>query len=346
MFFVCEKCGAGVPTSEQGYCCICGRVTMRAEAREKAPAPIPGATREGDAFTPAVSARQLQMMRHAVGAKFHRNHYVTTKGTEDDSLWSLLVLAGHAEQFDESVTSRTFHLKLAAVEVLKRSARQDVPRLFVAWCSDGCGKTFATHGDIPPEWQCECGGLIKEVAALETREDEPKQPATGFQRARLPGWTHDDEAPEVNQYLDWTMGAAINGDAATAAEETEAWLRGVDAALARLSSRNAALEQAAMGDTRRLLEEWQASAIEVIALKAELRENLDRARAIRTEEPGQTDAEIGAMVRAAYAAHNSQSGSLVELDRIESVVVSGVFGPGKLELTVRHSSRLKPGVPR
>jgi hypothetical protein len=62
--------------------------------------------------------------------------------------------------------------------------------------------------------------------------------------------------------------------------------------------------------------------------------------------PPQTDAEIGAMVRAAYAAHNSQPGSLVDLDRIESVVVSGVFGPGKLELTVRHSSKLKPGVER
>jgi hypothetical protein len=59
-----------------------------------------------------------------------------------------------------------------------------------------------------------------------------------------------------------------------------------------------------------------------------------------------TDAEIGAMVRAAYAAHNSQPSSLVDLDRIESVVVSGVFGPGKLELTVRHSSKLKPGVER
>jgi hypothetical protein len=70
-------------------------------------------------LVPAVTARQLEMMRHAMGQRFQRNHYVTAKGTEEDSLWSLLVLAGHAVLFVDNTTTRTFHLRPAVVAALK-----------------------------------------------------------------------------------------------------------------------------------------------------------------------------------------------------------------------------------
>lgn len=55
---------------------------------------------------------------------------------------------------------------------------------------------------------------------------------------------------------------------------------------------------------------------------------------------GQTDAEIGAMVRAAYQRHSD----FVDLDRIESVEVAGGCRRGSLLLSVTHRSRLKAGV--
>lgn len=58
----------------------------------------------------------------------------------------------------------------------------------------------------------------------------------------------------------------------------------------------------------------------------------------------QTDAEIGALVRAAYARHNA--GELVELEAIETVDVDGVIGPGELLIRVKHQSRLKAGAKR
>ena len=58
----------------------------------------------------------------------------------------------------------------------------------------------------------------------------------------------------------------------------------------------------------------------------------------------QSDAEIGALVRAAYARH--EANALVELESIESaevVEVAGVCGPGQVLLRVRHRSALKGG---
>lgn len=66
-----------------------------------------------------VSAEQLRMMRHAVGKRWHRNHYVASKGTEDDALWMLLERAGYAREFSDGICMRTWHLTDAGIQLVK-----------------------------------------------------------------------------------------------------------------------------------------------------------------------------------------------------------------------------------
>lgn len=63
--------------------------------------------------------RQLEMMRHAVGKRWHRNHYVTSKGTEDDDLWGLLVRDGYAVVFRDGIVMCTYHLTTRGLQVLE-----------------------------------------------------------------------------------------------------------------------------------------------------------------------------------------------------------------------------------
>ncbi len=72
-----------------------------------------------DCVVTELTAEQARMMRHAVGQKFHRNHYVAAKGTEQDSFWVLLELAGYAREFCDSITMRTWHVTDAGVAALK-----------------------------------------------------------------------------------------------------------------------------------------------------------------------------------------------------------------------------------
>jgi hypothetical protein len=60
----------------------------------------------------------------------------------------------------------------------------------------------------------------------------------------------------------------------------------------------------------------------------------------------QSDAELGAIIRAAFTRHNAQPGCQVELESVEAAEVSGVIGPGVVELRVEFRSKLKPGVSR
>lgn len=66
-----------------------------------------------------ISAEQARMMRHAVGKRWHRNHYVAAKGTEDDSLWMLLEMAGYAREFCDGTFMRTWHVTEAGIAALK-----------------------------------------------------------------------------------------------------------------------------------------------------------------------------------------------------------------------------------
>ncbi len=56
------------------------------------------------------SEKQLRMMRHAVGKRWHRNHYTASKGTEEDTLWGLLERDGYARTFHDGVVMRTYHV--------------------------------------------------------------------------------------------------------------------------------------------------------------------------------------------------------------------------------------------
>ena len=66
-----------------------------------------------------ISSEQARMMRHAVGKRWHRNYYVAAKGTEADSLWMLLEMAGCAREFQDGITMRTWRLTEAGIEALK-----------------------------------------------------------------------------------------------------------------------------------------------------------------------------------------------------------------------------------
>jgi hypothetical protein len=58
----------------------------------------------------------------------------------------------------------------------------------------------------------------------------------------------------------------------------------------------------------------------------------------------QSDSEIGALVRAAFARHESQPGCFVELESVEAVEVTAVIGPGVVEIEavqLRVTSRAK-----
>jgi hypothetical protein len=68
---------------------------------------------------PPVSAKQLKMMRHAVGQRWHRNHYCAAKGTEEDALWMLLERAGYAVEFRDGICMRTWHLTEAGQQLVK-----------------------------------------------------------------------------------------------------------------------------------------------------------------------------------------------------------------------------------
>lgn len=65
---------------------------------------------------------------------------------------------------------------------------------------------------------------------------------------------------------------------------------------------------------------------------------------VASATPQQSDAEIGALVRAAIARYHAQPGCDVELERVVSVEPYAVLGPGFL--IVKHECRLKPGVRR
>lgn len=58
-------------------------------------------------------------------------------------------------------------------EELVKQRENPAPKLFEAWCT-ACGKTFARLRDVPPEWQCECGGLVVDEHAA-ARITEAKQ---------------------------------------------------------------------------------------------------------------------------------------------------------------------------
>ncbi len=64
---------------------------------------------------------QLAMMRHAVGAKWHRNHYVTSKGTEADAQWGLLARDGYAREFSSGICMRTWQLTEQGLTLLKET---------------------------------------------------------------------------------------------------------------------------------------------------------------------------------------------------------------------------------
>lgn len=66
-----------------------------------------------------VTANQLRMMRHAVGARWHRNHYVASKGTDEDSDWMLLARAGLAREFRDGICMRTWHVTEEGLAYLK-----------------------------------------------------------------------------------------------------------------------------------------------------------------------------------------------------------------------------------
>lgn len=66
-----------------------------------------------------LTSEQARMMRHAVGARWHRNHYVASKGTQEDMLWILLRVAGYAREFHDGVCMRTWHVTDAGIAALK-----------------------------------------------------------------------------------------------------------------------------------------------------------------------------------------------------------------------------------
>jgi len=84
---------------------------------------------EGD--KPELSNEQAKMMRHAVGQRWHRNHYVAAKGTKQDALWMLLELAGYAREFRDSITTRTWHITDDGIAALKRHEADSNSRLDV-----------------------------------------------------------------------------------------------------------------------------------------------------------------------------------------------------------------------
>jgi hypothetical protein len=57
----------------------------------------------------------------------------------------------------------------------------------------------------------------------------------------------------------------------------------------------------------------------------------------------QSDFALATVIRAAFARHNAQPGCQVELESVEAAEVSGVLGPGVVELRVEFRSKLKGG---